>query len=104
MLIDEKITKTKVLASRVPREIIADMEAVKLEGESTTHFIVAAMRGEIARRKTEGGWESPLLSSIDALSRVETIGKKAVSEIEQLINIASEELHRRISNKLGSGM
>lgn len=104
MTIDEKSAKSKVLASRVPREIIEEMETVKLEGESTTHFIVSAMRAEIIRRKTEGGRESPLLSSLDALTRVESIGTKAVSEIEQLIDIAREELQRRISGKVGSGM
>ncbi|VEA68429.1 Uncharacterised protein [Serratia rubidaea] len=59
MTIDEKSAKSKVLASRVPREIIEEMETVKLEGESTTHFIVAAMRSEIIRRKQKVDAKAP---------------------------------------------
>ncbi|UJD79804.1 hypothetical protein FS595_08870 [Serratia rubidaea] len=104
MVSDEKNTKSKVLASRVPRELIEEMEAVKLEGESTTHFVVAAMRAEIMRRRTEGGQESPLLSSLDALARVETLGIKAMGEIERLINIAQKEIDRRQSGTIEGKM
>lgn len=67
----------------------------KLDGESNAGFIVTAMRGEIARRQAEGSGENPLVSSLDALAKVEQIGIKAAEEIGQLVAVAREELQRR---------
>lgn len=90
-----KNTKSQSLTARIPHEVIEDMEVVKQEGESTAGFIVSAMRGEIARRQTEGARENPLLSSLDALARVEEIGTKVGEEIQQLVNVARNELQRK---------
>ncbi|MFZ4221545.1 hypothetical protein ACEV6Q_27450, partial [Enterobacter ludwigii] len=65
------------------------------DGESNAGFIVTAMRGEIARRHAEGSEENPLLSSLDALARVEEIGTKAGEEIQQLVSVVRDELQRR---------
>lgn len=43
--------KSTQIASRVPHEVIEEMEKVKEDGESTGQFIVAALRGEIKRRQ-----------------------------------------------------
>jgi hypothetical protein len=90
-----KNAKSQAIAARVPHEVIEEMEAVKLEAESTANFIVAAMRGEIARRQTDGATENPLLSSLDALEQVEAIGVTASEEINRLVSVAREELQRR---------
>ncbi|ECC6922209.1 hypothetical protein DAE56_26050 [Salmonella enterica] len=87
--------KSKQISIRIPHDAMEAMELVKKDGESSAGFIVTAMRGEIARRQTEGSHENPLLSSLDALERVEAIGTKAAEEIGQLVNIAREELQRR---------
>ncbi|HIA8800531.1 TPA: YlcI/YnfO family protein, partial [Escherichia coli] len=50
---------------------------------------------EIARRQAEGSGENPLVSSLDALAKVEQIGIKAAEEIGQLVTVAREELQRR---------
>ncbi|HIA9951834.1 TPA: YlcI/YnfO family protein, partial [Escherichia coli] len=50
---------------------------------------------EIARRQAEGSGENPLVSSLDALAKVEQIGIKAAEEIGQLVAVAREELQRR---------
>ena len=90
--------KSAQLAARVPHEVIEDMETVKLDGESTANFIVTAMRGEIARRQADGSGDNPLLSSLDALARIEEIGTKAGDEIKQLVSVAREEINRRTKN------
>ncbi|PJR63507.1 YlcI/YnfO family protein [Raoultella sp. T31] len=87
--------KSQIKNVRVPHDVLNDMESVKLEGESTAGFIVTAMRSEIARRQTEGNEEALLLSSLDALTRVEEIGTRAGEEIQQIITIARDELQRR---------
>jgi hypothetical protein len=90
-----KNAKSQAVAARVPHEVIEGMEAVKFEDESTANFIVAAMRGEIARRQTDGAVENPLLSSLGALEQVEAIGVTASEEINRLVSVAREELRRR---------
>lgn len=87
--------KSAQLAARVPHEVIEEMDAVKLEHESTANFIVTAMRGEIARRKAEGSIDNALLSSLDALTRIEEIGSKASDDVRALVDIARRELQRR---------
>ncbi|EIC82976.1 YlcI/YnfO family protein [Serratia sp. M24T3] len=87
--------KSQIKNVRVPHDVLHDMESVKLNGESTAGFIVTAMRSEITRRQLEGSEENLLLSSLDALSRLEEIGTKVGEEIQQLVSIAREELQRR---------
>ncbi|HBB6359695.1 hypothetical protein HV210_14585 [Escherichia coli] len=87
--------KSKQISIRIPHDAFEGMESVKLDGESNAGFIVTAMRGEIARRQTEGSGENPLVSSLDALAKVEQIGIKAAEEIGQLVAVAREELQRR---------
>ncbi|MEC9579532.1 YlcI/YnfO family protein [Escherichia coli] len=87
--------KSKQISIRIPHDAFEGMESVKLDGESNAGFIVTAMRGEIARRQTEGSGENPLVSSLDALAQVEKIGVKAAEEIGQLVTVAREELQRR---------
>ncbi|ELC1522224.1 TPA: hypothetical protein HJL77_004663 [Escherichia coli] len=90
-----KNAKSQLTTVRVPLDIMQGMESVKLDGESNAGFIVTAMRGEIARRQAEGSGENHLVSSLDALAKVEQIGIKAAEEIGQLVAVAREELQRR---------
>ena len=91
-----KNTKSQSLTARIPHDIMEAMESVKQDGESNAGFIVTAMRGEIARRKAEGSMEDPLVSSLDALARVEQIGKKAAAEIGVILDITSKQLKQRL--------
>ncbi|MFQ6246561.1 YlcI/YnfO family protein [Yersinia enterocolitica] len=90
-----KNAKSQMTTIRVPHDVMEGMESVKQDGESNAGFIVAAMRGEIARRQAEGTGENPLVSSLDALAQVEKIGMKAAEEIGQLVCVARDELQRR---------
>ncbi|BBR49614.1 hypothetical protein HmCmsJML284_03169 [Escherichia coli] len=95
MATSNKNAKSQLTTVRVPLDVMQGMESVKLDGESNAGFIVTAMRGEIARRQAEGSGENPLVSSLDALAKVEQIGIKAAEEIGQLVTVAREELQRR---------
>ncbi|HAX5210455.1 TPA: hypothetical protein JZG45_005439 [Escherichia coli] len=95
MATTNKNAKSQLTTVRVPHDVMEGMESVKLDGESNAGFIVTAMRGEIARRQSEGRGENPLVSSLDALAQVEKIGVKAAEEIGQLVTVAREELQRR---------
>ncbi|MER3011874.1 YlcI/YnfO family protein [Serratia nematodiphila] len=90
-----KNAKSQLFTVRVPHEVVSEMESLKRDGESSAGFIVAAMQGEIVRRQAGDSKESILLSSLDALVRVEEIGTKAGEEIQQLVRVAREELKRR---------
>lgn len=46
-----KNEKSQKVQSRVPHEVIEEMEKVKDSGETTGSFIVLAIRGEIKRRQ-----------------------------------------------------
>ncbi|HFP4057957.1 hypothetical protein KQ217_22570 [Escherichia coli O170:H18] len=80
---------------RFPHDVIEEMENSKTEGETIAAFVITAVRGEIARRQAEGSGENPLVSSLDALAKVEQIGIKAAEEIGQLVAVAREELQSR---------
>ena len=43
--------KSQQIVSRVPLELIGELEKVKEEGESTAGFVVASIKGEIKRRQ-----------------------------------------------------
>lgn len=88
--------KSQIKNVRVPHDVLSDMESVKQNGESTAGFIVTAMRSEIARRQLEGGKGNLLVSSLEALTRIEEIGVKAGEDIQQLVGVARAELQRRI--------
>ncbi|WKS81894.1 hypothetical protein NMD69_03710 [Edwardsiella tarda] len=90
-------TKSQSLTARIPHDVIQGMESVKWDGESNAGFIVTAMRGEIARRQTDGATENPLLSSLNALEKVEAIGTNASEEIKRLVDVARSEIQRRKS-------
>ncbi|MCX8958140.1 YlcI/YnfO family protein [Erwinia psidii] len=92
-------SKSQLKNIRIPHDVLEQIEVVKLDGESTAGFLVAAARGEIARRQTEGSGDNPLLSSLDALAQVEQIGTKAGEEIRQLVSVARNELQRRNGSK-----
>ncbi|MBW5821448.1 YlcI/YnfO family protein [Yersinia enterocolitica] len=97
---NRKNARSQMTTIRVPHDVMEGMESVKQDGESNAGFIVAAMRGEIARRQAEGTGENPLVSSLDALAQVEKIGMKAAEEIGQLVSIARDELQRRKTKEL----
>lgn len=87
--------KSQQINARFPHDVVSDMDSSLANGESRAQFIITAVRSEIARRQTDGATENPLLSSIDALARVEEIGMKAGEEIRQLVGVARDELQRR---------
>ncbi|EPJ1411880.1 YlcI/YnfO family protein [Yersinia enterocolitica] len=95
--------KSQQLNARFPHEVVNDMEASLKAGETKAQFIVTAVRGEIARRQTEGATENPLLSSLDALEQVEAIGITASEEINRLVSVAREELQRRKAKEVPEG-
>ena len=43
--------KSQTVAARVPHEVMNNVEAVKMPGESTGQFVTAALEGEIKRRQ-----------------------------------------------------
>jgi len=51
--------KSTQIASRVPHEVIEEMDKVKEPNESTGQFIVSALRGEIKRRQRKKAREEP---------------------------------------------
>lgn len=87
--------KSAQLAARVPHDVIEEMEIVKRENESTANFIVTSMRGEIARRQVKNNPENALISSLDALARIDEIGSKVKEELDCLICIVQTELQQR---------
>ncbi|EKO1022264.1 YlcI/YnfO family protein [Salmonella enterica] len=43
--------KSQQIVSRVPLELIDELEKVKEDGESTARFVVESIKGEIKRRQ-----------------------------------------------------
>lgn len=87
--------KSQQIGARFPHNVVSDMEFSLLEGESKAQFIVTAVRSEIARRKAEGNIDNALLTSLDALARIEEIGSKASDDVRALVDIARNEIQRR---------
>ncbi|MCU7123274.1 hypothetical protein J3T26_21565 [Salmonella enterica] len=52
-------SKSQSLKSRVPHDVVAAMEEVKENGESTSQFIIASIQGEIKRRQRRKKTETP---------------------------------------------
>ncbi|WBW62546.1 YlcI/YnfO family protein [Klebsiella electrica] len=99
MATGSKNNRSQSVTARVPHDVLDEMEAAKFSGESTAGFLVTAARSEIARRQAEGNEEALLLSSLEALTRVEEIGTRAGEEIQQIISVARDELQRRQRKK-----
>lgn len=99
MATGSKNNRSQSVTARVPHDVLEAMEAVKHTEESTAGFIVSAMQGEITRRQMEGSEQALLLSSLNALARVEEIGMRAGEEIQQIISVARDELQRRQRKK-----
>ncbi|MNC29487.1 hypothetical protein D3C75_777350 [compost metagenome] len=92
-------SKSQMKNIRFPHDVLEGIEELKQDGESTAAFVVTAVRGEIARRQSEGNSDNPLLSTLDALTRIKEIGNRAGKEIELLIGVAESELQTRKPNE-----
>ncbi|MBL5922022.1 hypothetical protein I7V28_13055 [Lelliottia amnigena] len=51
--------KSQQIVSRVPLELVDELESVKENGESTASFVVTSIRGEIKRRQRRRKSETP---------------------------------------------
>lgn len=51
--------KSQQIVSRVPLEVLAELEEVKEPGESTAGFVVTSIKGEIKRRQRRNKQETP---------------------------------------------
>ncbi|MBK4716393.1 MULTISPECIES: YlcI/YnfO family protein [Tenebrionibacter/Tenebrionicola group] len=51
--------KSQQIVSRVPLELVDELESVKDEGESTASFVVTSIKGEIKRRQRRRKSETP---------------------------------------------
>lgn len=89
-----KNSKSQMTTVRIPLDVIEGMAAARRNGESNTAFIVHALRGELARRQSEGSI-NPLLNSHKALKRVEEISAEAGEAIRLIAIIAATERQRR---------
>ncbi|EPI0663424.1 YlcI/YnfO family protein [Klebsiella quasipneumoniae] len=93
-----KNTKSQLTTVRVPHDVMKEMESVKLDDESNAGFIVAAMRGEIARRKVGGSVEDTIVSTLEHLTHMKEKAIKAGKEIEEIIKLADIELNNRANS------
>lgn len=50
--------KSQQIVSRVPLDLIDELEKLKEEGESTAGFVVASIKGEIKRRQRKQARDS----------------------------------------------
>lgn len=95
--------KSQSVTARIPHEVLDEMEAVKMDGESNAGFIVTAMQGEIARRQLKESDENKLLSNLnsalEALARIEDIGTKAGGNIRAIVDVAQSEIKLRQRKK-----
>lgn len=51
--------KSQQIVSRVPLDLVAELESVKEKDESTASFVVTSIRGEIKRRQRRRKSETP---------------------------------------------
>lgn len=89
-----KNSKSQMTTVRIPHGVIEGMAAARRNGESNAAFIVRAVRGELARRQSEG-LINPLIDSLNALKRVEEISAEAGEAIRKIASIAATERQRR---------
>lgn len=89
-----KNSKSQMTTVRIPHDVIEGMAAARRNGESNAAFIVHAVRGELARRQSEG-LINPLVNSLNALKRVEEISAEAGEAIRKIASIAATERQRR---------
>ncbi|EPP0615553.1 TPA: YlcI/YnfO family protein [Salmonella enterica subsp. enterica serovar Meleagridis] len=59
MATSNKNAKSQLFTVRVPHEVVAEMESLKDDGESSAGFIVTSMRGEIKRRQRKKARSEP---------------------------------------------
>ncbi|EBV1891814.1 hypothetical protein D9P64_13495 [Salmonella enterica subsp. enterica serovar Kibi] len=87
--------KSRQISIRIPHDVLDEMEAAKLSGESTAGFLVVAARSEIARRQLkESGADklaTQLTSALEALERIGEAGTQAGEQLRELVNIARDE-------------
>ncbi|EJS3010426.1 hypothetical protein NW381_001840 [Salmonella enterica] len=89
-----KNSKSQMTTVRIPLDVMKEMAAARRSGESNAAFIVRAVRGELARRQSEG-LINPLVDSLNALKRVEEISAEAGDAIRKIASIAATERQRR---------
>lgn len=90
--------KSKQISIRIPHDAFEGMESVKQDGESNAGFIVAAMRGEIARRQLGDVGYDALASAVRTLSSIADTSDKAAKELGEISREARqriEQLHAR---------
>lgn len=51
--------KSQKMQARVPHDVVKDIEDTLLEGETAGQYIVAALRGEVKRRRRKAKAETP---------------------------------------------
>ncbi|WP_368893405.1 YlcI/YnfO family protein [Kluyvera ascorbata] len=87
--------KSQIKNVRIPHDVFEEMESVKQDGESSSGFIIAAMRGEIARRQLKENGEDKLLTNLngalEALVRIGEIGTQAGEHLRELVGVAQQE-------------
>lgn len=84
--------KSKQISIRIPHDVLDSMEVLKRHDESSAGFIVTAMRGEIARRKTQGTTEDAIISALEKMVDIRERAAKANKELDTLIKIADCEI------------
>ncbi|ECG0448623.1 hypothetical protein DER61_26775 [Salmonella enterica] len=89
-----KNSKSQMTTVRIPPGVMEGMATARRNGESNAVFIVRAVRGELARRQSEG-LINPLVDSLNALKRVEEISAEAGDAIRKIASIAATERQRR---------
>ncbi|TBM22392.1 YlcI/YnfO family protein [Hafnia alvei] len=93
-----KNTKSQTISTRVPHEIVEAIESVKRDGENTATFVIAAFRGEIARRQLGDVGYDALASAVRTLASIADTSDKAAKELEEISREARqkiEQLHAR---------
>ncbi|MGB2538681.1 YlcI/YnfO family protein [Hafnia paralvei] len=98
MATPNKNTKSQLTTVRVPHDVFEGMESVKQDGESNAGFIVAAMRGEIARRQLGDVGYDALASAVRTLASIADTSDKAAKDLEEISREARqkiEQLHAR---------
>ncbi|MFJ3458818.1 YlcI/YnfO family protein [Scandinavium goeteborgense] len=95
--------KSQIKNVRIPHDVLEEMESVKQAGESSSGFIVTAMRGEISRRQLKESGEDKLLTNLNgalvALERIGEIGTQAGEHLRELVGIAQGEALQLKGNK-----
>ncbi|HGV9339696.1 YlcI/YnfO family protein [Enterobacter hormaechei] len=81
--------KSKQISIRIPHDVLENMDALKLQDESSAGFIVSAMRGEIARRKMNGTTEDAVASAIETIKKIRGKAIKLHEEMDDIIDLTN---------------